>query len=106
MLFLWKPLLVSFVQTFKNMSEQQQLKELNEGMRELKNTLNGIESALLGGKFHEEGLIMRVSAMEKKFKRMDRAFYVLLGSVTLGAYPMAVKLSELIKPFILSATSK
>lgn len=84
------------------MDEKQQLQELNNGLRDLQHTMNNIESALLGGKFHEDGLMMRVATIEKKFKRIDRAFYIILGGVTLGAYPMALKISEIIKPLILS----
>jgi hypothetical protein len=82
------------------MTEQEELRMLNEGLRGLQNTVNNIEEALIGGKFNELGVIHRVATIEKKLKRIDRAFYVLLGAVTLGAYPVGLRLSEILKPFI------
>lgn len=82
------------------MSEKEELIKLNDGLRSLNDTVNRIEGALLGDKFNDTGVIMRVSQIEKRLKRIDRAFYVLLGAVTLGAYPIGVRLSEVIKPFV------
>lgn len=81
----------------ENLSE---LREINDGLRRVETSVNHLRAALLGDEFNKDGVINRVEALEKKFKRLDKAFYVLLGSLTLGAYPMWLKISEILKPFV------
>jgi len=82
------------------MTEKEELMKLNEGLIALNSTVNRIEDALLGDKFNEDGVIKRVTNIEKRLKKIDRAFYVLLGAVTLGAYPVGLKITEVLKPVI------
>jgi hypothetical protein len=75
------------------MTEREQLIQLNEGLKRVEISINKLNSAVLGDEFNENGILPRLKNVEKKQKRIDNFFYVILGAVTLGAYPIA-------KPFI------
>lgn len=75
------------------MSEREHLTELNEGLKRVEHTLNKLNSAVLGDEYNTNGILPRLTEVEKKQKRIDNFFYILLGAITLGTYP-------LVSPFV------
>lgn len=60
-----------------------------------------IEAALIGDEFNPVGLIQKQDKMDKKLKRLDNMFYVLIGALTLGTYPMYMKwIGPMIKEYL------
>ena len=82
------------------MTEKEELKELNSQMSRCLLAIDRIEEALLGNEFNENGIVKRINQIEAKLKRLDKAFYILLGIVTCGAYPLTIKLLPVIKEYI------
>ena len=82
------------------MSEKEQLTYLNAQMSHCISSVKRIEEALLGTEFNDMGIVKRMTTIEGKLKRLDAAFYILLGVVTCGAYPLTMKLLPAIKEYI------
>ena len=82
------------------MTEKEELKQLNSQLSRCLLAIDRIEEALLGNEFNENGIIKRINGIEAKLKRLDRAFYILLGIVTCGAYPVALKFLPVIKQYL------
>lgn len=70
------------------MTEKEQLIFLNSQMSHCIASVKRIEAALIGDEFNPVGLIQKQDKMDKKLKRLDNMFYVLIGALTLGAYPL------------------
>lgn len=82
------------------MTEKEQLTYLNSQMSHCIASVKKIEEALLGNEFNDSGIVKRVVTIESKLKKLDNAFYILLGIVTCGAYPITMKmLVPLIKEY-------
>lgn len=75
------------------MNEREQLIQLNEGLKRVESTLDKLNTAVLGNEYNKDGILPRLEKVENRVKKIDNLFYILLGAVTLGAYPIA-------KPFI------
>lgn len=82
------------------MKDIEELRELNNQMAKCLLAIDRIEEALLGNEFNDNGIVKRINQMEAKLKRLDRAFYILLGVVTCGAYPVALKFLPVIKQYL------
>ena len=82
------------------MKEVDELRQVNEGLRALKNSVDRIEEALIGNEFNDNGIVSRIKTIENKLKKLDAAFYILLGVVTMGAYPLGVKVLPFIKDYL------
>lgn len=82
------------------MTEKEQLTFLNSQMSHCIASVKRIEEALVGNEFNDEGIVKRVKTIENKLKRLDAAFYILLGIVTMGAYPLGVKVLPVIKEYL------
>lgn len=82
------------------MEELGELKEFNKDLRSLKISIDRIEEALLGNEFNDNGLVKRIKTIENKLKKLDAAFYILLGVVTMGAYPLGLKVLPFIKDYL------
>jgi len=82
------------------MTEKEQLQKLNAQMDKCLLAIDRIEQALLGNEFNENGIVKRLKVIEAKLKRLDKAFYILLGIVTCGAYPAAIKILPAIKEYL------
>lgn len=82
------------------MNEKEQLTFLNAQMTNCISSVKRIEEALLGTEFNDTGIVKRINTIEGKMKRLDAAFYILLGIVTCGAYPLTMKLLPAIKEYI------
>jgi len=82
------------------MTEKEQLQKLNAQMDKCLLAIDRIEQALLGNEFNDNGIVKRLKVLEAKLKRLDKAFYILLGIVTCGAYPAAIKILPAIKEYL------
>lgn len=81
------------------MTEKEQLQYLNSQMTHCIASVKRIEEALVGNEFNDAGIVKRIRTVEEKIKRLDAAFYVLLGIITCGAYPLTIKLLPVIKEY-------
>ena len=83
------------------MNEKEQLIFLNSQMSHCIASVKRIEAALIGDEFNPEGIVQKQDKMDKKLKRLDNMFYMLVGALTLGTYPMYVKwLGPVIKNYL------
>lgn len=82
------------------MNEKEQLSYLNSQMSQCIASVKRIEDALIGNEFNENGIVKRVTTIEEKLKKLDNAFYILLGVVTMGAYPLGLKVLPFIKDYL------
>lgn len=82
------------------MNEKEQLSYLNSQMTQCIASVKRIEEALIGNEFNENGIVKRVTTIEEKLKKLDNAFYILLGVVTMGAYPLGLKVLPFIKDYL------
>jgi hypothetical protein len=82
------------------MERDDELNKLTEQMDKCLLAIDRIEQALLGNEFNENGIVKRLKVIEAKLKRLDKAFYILLGIVTCGAYPAAIKILPAIKEYL------
>ena len=82
------------------MTEKEQLSYLNSQMTQCIASVKRIEEALIGNEFNENGIVKRVTTIEEKLKKLDNAFYILLGVVTMGAYPLGLKVLPFIKEYL------
>ena len=82
------------------MSEREQLIELNAQMSSCIKAVERIETALVGDKYNDLGLIHRINLMESKLRKIDRFMWMLIGIFSLGTIPLGTKVLPIIKDYI------
>jgi len=82
------------------MNELQELKELNEGLQRVENTVNKLRDVMVGDEFNANGLVQRVGKIESKLKKLEKFTYILIGVLSMGTIPLGNAILPYLKDFI------
>lgn len=86
------------------MNERDELREINsrmaESIQKVEYAVARIETALVGDKFNDDGIIKRLNTMESKLKQLDKYMWMLVGMFSLGTIPIGAKVLPLIKDYL------
>lgn len=86
------------------MGEREQLIEMNAklvaSVDNVTKSVERLESALLGDKFNNNGIIHRIDTMESKMRKLDKYLWMLVGMFSLGTIPLGVKILPILKEYL------